>query len=309
MAMHVLIIGGSRFTGPAVIERLAAADHQITVFNRGNHNIPTEVPINHVVGDRHNDEALLSSIETHSFDVIVDTCAYEPADVEPLIQSDCSPDHYICYSTAGVYSDDGVIPFRETDKRGENQFWGEYGASKATLENRLFRATNEVDFPATVLRFPYIYGPRNHLYRETELFDRIRDGEPVPIPSDGQALLQFVYVTDVAKAVEAVIESGSRDPVGEAYNVAEPHAYTYQRLVEIIGNMTDSNIETVQFEPPNTATAVFNLIPFGSRHLQMDISKWMNFANYNFKTLQEGLTRTFEWYETETRDYDDEYVF
>lgn len=307
--MNVLIIGGSRFTGPAVIERLAAAGHQLTVFNRGNHEISTEVPINHIIGDRHNEEALASIFETHSFDAIVDTCAHRPDDVEPLIQGNCSPEQYICYSTAGVYSDDSVVPFRETDERGENQFWGEYGASKAMLENRLFRATDEVNFPATILRFPYIYGPKNHLYREAELFDRIRDGNPIPIPSDGQTLLQFVYVTDVASAVETVIEDNSRNPVGEAYNVAEPRAYTYRRLVNIIGSLTNTEIETIQFEPPDTAKAVFNLIPFGSRHLQADVSKWMKFTDHDFTTLRDGLTRTLEWYETEMQVYDDEYLF
>lgn len=306
--MNVLIIGGSRFTGPAVIDRVAAAGNQLTIFNRGTHNSPTAADIEHVVGDRHDEAALRSLFETRSFDAIVDTCAHEPADVEPLLRSGCSPDRYVCYSTAGVYSDHSTVPFREADHRGESQFWGDYGASKAMLENRLFRAADETGFPATVLRFPYIYGPGNHLYREAALFDRVRSGRPVPVPADGQTLLQFVFVDDVASAVEIVIQDDSQESVGEAYNVAEPRAYTYTRLVEMVESLTESKTQTVRFDPPETAKAVFDLVPFGSRHLQMDVSKWMQFADWEFTTLQDGLADTLDWYETTAPEYDDDYA-
>ena len=33
--MNVLVIGGTRFIGPRVVERLAGAGHEVTLFNRG----------------------------------------------------------------------------------------------------------------------------------------------------------------------------------------------------------------------------------------------------------------------------------
>jgi nucleoside-diphosphate-sugar epimerase len=311
--MDILIIGGSRFTGPAVIDQLTTdqlttAGHHLTVFNRGNHTNPTAADTEHIVGDRHDEATLKSLFKTQSFDAVVDTCAYEPEDVESLIRAGCSPNRYVCYSTAGVYSNHSRVPFRETDHRGESQFWGKYGASKASLENRLFRAAAQSELPATVLRFPYIYGPGNHLYRETALFDRVQSNRPVPIPADGQTLLQFVFVDDVARAVKTVIEADSHELVGEAFNVAEPRSYTYTRLVEIVETLTESDTQTIRFVPPDNATEVFDLIPFGSRHLQMDVSKWVQFVDWEFTPLQDGLAATLDWYETATPLYDDDYA-
>jgi len=306
--VNVLIIGGSRFTGPIVIDQLAEAGHHLTVFNRGNHKIPSAPEVEHITGDRHDEAALESVFETRSFDAIVDTCAHKPEDVESLIQSGCSPDQYVCYSTAGVYSDHSTVPFREADNRGNSPFWGEYGQSKAKLENRLFRAANDDAFPATILRFPYIYGPGNHLYRETSLFDRIKSGQPVPIPADGQTLLQFTFIKDVARAIRTVLQNNASKTSGEVYNVAEPRAYTYTRLVEMVESLIGTDAQTVKFDPPRTATAVFDLIPFGSRHLYMDVSKWMQFADWEFTTLQDGLAETLDWHETTSPEYDDDYA-
>jgi nucleoside-diphosphate-sugar epimerase len=55
----------------------------------------------------------------------------------------------------------------------------------AIQQSRLFRAHEETGFHATVDRFPYIYGPGNHLYKEAALFDRVRANSPVPVPGDG----------------------------------------------------------------------------------------------------------------------------
>jgi len=306
--VDVLVIGGSRFTGPKLVDLLVAGGHTVTVFNRGNHETPTTADVRSIVGDRREESAVTNLFETHSFDVVVDTCAHEPADIEPLLRANCSPEQYICYSTCGVYSDPGVLPFKETDERGENHFWGSYGANRATLEDRLFQLYDETGFPATVFRFPYIYGPNNHLYRETALIDRIRDDRPVPVPSDGQALLQFVYADDVARAVESIVEAKAQKTVGEAYNVGEPRSYTYEKVVNTVADVVGVEAQTIPFDPPETAPEVFELIPFGSCHMSMDPSKWLEFADWEFTSLRDGLTRTLEWYDREEIDYDDGYA-
>ena len=220
--MDVLLIGGTRFTGPKLVEQLASSGHQLTLFNRGNHELATDHDVARVSGDRRNEADVKELFATRSFDAVVDMCAFEPADVTVLFQADCDPERYVCYSTAGVYSETGIVPSRETDERGKNPFWGTYGTDKAALEDRLFRAHEETGFPATVARFPYIYGPGNHLYREAALFDRVRADSPVPVPGDGQSLLQFVYVDDVARAVADIVQDTTGQSVGEAYNVGEP---------------------------------------------------------------------------------------
>lgn len=306
--MDVLLIGGTRFTGPKLVDRLASGGHRVTLFNRGNHELTTDHDVEFLVGDRHDEEIMTDLFARRSFDAVVDTCAHEPADVDSLFQADCDPKKYVCYSTAGVYSETDIVPARETDGRGENSFWGAYGADKAALEDRLFRAHEETGFPATVLRFPYIYGPGNHLYREVALFDRVRADKPVPVPGDGQTLLQFAYVSDVTRSVMDIVEDKTGQPVGEAYNIGEPRFYTYRKVIDIVAAVTESETQTVSFRAPEMATEVFELVPFGSRHLSTDISKWQRFADWEFTSLRDGLAETLIWYDRTAPDYDEEYA-
>lgn len=305
--MNVLVIGGSRFTGPKLINRLITGGHQVTVFNRGNHNTPAMDGVKSITGDRNDESKIKEVFSSHSFDIVVDTCAYKPNDIDPLLRANCSPEQYVCYSTGGVYSDPGVVPFNETDERGENHFWNSYGVNKARLENRLFQVHNEIGFPTTVLRFPYIYGPNNHLYREASLIDRIRDNRVVPIPSDGQTLLQFIYVDDVARAIESIVEAKAEKTVGEAYNIGEPQFYTYEKVVKMVADVVGTEVQTVAFEPPETAPKVFEVIPFGNSHMSMDVSKWLEFADWECITFREGLTKTLDWYDEEEINYNHKY--
>jgi hypothetical protein len=96
--------------------------------------------------------------------------------------------------------------------------------------------------------------------------------------------------------------------VGGAYNVGEPRSYTYRKVIDIVAAVTDSETQTVSFRAPETATAVFELVPFGSRYLSADISKWQRFADWEFTSLREGPTETLAWYDRTAPDYDEEYA-
>jgi len=50
--MRILIIGGTRFIGPHVVQRLLVTGHEIAIFHRGQtqNNLPEDVQ--HILGDR-----------------------------------------------------------------------------------------------------------------------------------------------------------------------------------------------------------------------------------------------------------------
>jgi hypothetical protein len=49
-------------------------------------------------------------------------------------------------------------------------------------------------------------------------------------------------------------------------------SYTYRKVVDIVVALSDSQTRSVSFSTPETAAAIFELVPFGSRHLSTDIS-------------------------------------
>lgn len=72
----VCVIGGSRYFGRLLVERLHTAGHQVTVINRGSTSPPAGVE--HLVVDRNDESALTTALGSRTFDVVVDQVCYTP---------------------------------------------------------------------------------------------------------------------------------------------------------------------------------------------------------------------------------------
>ncbi|MCQ9131632.1 NAD-dependent epimerase/dehydratase family protein [Streptomyces hilarionis] len=73
---RICVIGGSRYFGRLLVERLQAAGHQVTVINRGSVRPPAGVE--HLVADRDDEGALTAALGSRTFDVVVDQVCYTP---------------------------------------------------------------------------------------------------------------------------------------------------------------------------------------------------------------------------------------
>lgn len=78
---RVLVLGGTLFLGPAIVESALAAGHTVTLFNRGVTN-PTLFPnLEKLKGFRSSDpqDEDLSALSRRHFDVVVDVWPNDPA--------------------------------------------------------------------------------------------------------------------------------------------------------------------------------------------------------------------------------------
>jgi 2'-hydroxyisoflavone reductase len=73
--MKVLIIGGTRFLGRALVDSALASGHHVTLFNRGQTNPNVYPDLETIVGDRETD---LHKLEGRTWDAVIDTCGYLP---------------------------------------------------------------------------------------------------------------------------------------------------------------------------------------------------------------------------------------
>ncbi|MGW4378357.1 reductase [Kitasatospora sp. NPDC004531] len=74
--MRICAIGGSRYFGKLLVERLLADGHRVTVVNRGSAAPPGGVE--HLVVDRNDEAALGAVLGGRVFDVVVDQVCYTP---------------------------------------------------------------------------------------------------------------------------------------------------------------------------------------------------------------------------------------
>src|SRR5207245_1254933 len=86
--MRVLIIGGTRFTGPFVVRGLVERGHDVTVFHRGEHegdDLPPEV--HHLTGDRRDEASATPLLRGAAPDVVIDMVAFTRQDAESLVRT------------------------------------------------------------------------------------------------------------------------------------------------------------------------------------------------------------------------------
>ena len=76
---RILILGGTGFLGPAIVEHALAQGHTVTLFNRGRTNADLFPELEQLRGDRNTGE--LDALRGREFDAVIDTSAYVPGHV------------------------------------------------------------------------------------------------------------------------------------------------------------------------------------------------------------------------------------
>lgn len=312
--MNVLIIGGSRFAGKQLTLKLAEAGHQLTVVNRG--TMPFQYPKNciHIKLDRNNREELGKIIEQNEFDWVFDMIAMSGKDTEALIRQCLGKiKHFIHISTGSVYNLTDMdryptMPVFEEDEIGpisEDEHW--YAKEKRICEQHLFDAFKESQFPMTIIRPTFIYGPDNYLYREAYFFDRIQQGLPLYIQEPSHEYFDFIHAADLADL--CILASGTEKSLGQAYNATCGETITGEKLAQVVGEIigktpqilfySEKHIKRIDWpeESPLYPYAVGASISFSMYKAQEQLGFRPKFR------LTEGLKQTYDWYMSKDSDF------
>lgn len=220
---NILIIGGSRFVGPYLVKLLLNRGHNLTVFNRG--LLQSEYPLGtrFVKGDRNKIFNL-----KERFDAVIDMCAYSGAQTENALRQ-LRFDFFLHFSTAAVYKKTEIFPLTEESPLGEWPLWGDYNRDKVECE----RVLEKSEAKYATIRPVYILGPKNYCDREHFIYSRIRNNQPLILPGDGQAKIQFVFAEEVAKAIALIVEKRAAG----AFNCAGDETITLIDLVKTMGKI------------------------------------------------------------------------
>ncbi|MDO8626796.1 MAG: NAD-dependent epimerase/dehydratase family protein [Candidatus Magasanikbacteria bacterium] len=217
--MKVLLIGGSRFTGPAIVAELLKKNYEVTVFNRGNITERHDPKVRFIKGDRNSG----FNLRDH-FDAVIDTCAYTKEQIKRSL-GELQFDYYLFVSTAAVYRKTHVFPLTEVNSpRGPWPVWGEYSARKIECEEALEHS----GAAHAIVRPVYILGPHNPVDRENFIYSRLRNNTPLTLPGNGSAIIQFIFVQDIARIYARLVEQ----KITGIFNCAGSEGITLIGLVE-----------------------------------------------------------------------------
>ena len=238
--MQVLVVGGSRFIGRAVVNRLLMDSHRVTLLNRGRTPDPFGTRVSRVIGDRTEPDSLRRALARRDFDVVVDLVAFREEDsrsAAELFRSHVG--HFFHISTASVYliRERVFCPFREEDFEGrlaprsrtDRSSWL-YAYHKRRCELVLRQAWEQHRFPFTALRLPMVVGVDDYTERSHAYLERLLDGGPVILPDGGLNSWGFLWANDVAEVIVANLMNGNS--MGQAYNLAQREVVSVRQFVE-----------------------------------------------------------------------------
>ena len=217
---RILILGGTSFLGPALVEVFRARGDQVTLFNRGKTNPGRFTDLEQLHGDR---DGKLDALRGRTWDVVIDTSGYVPRIVRMSAELLApSVSRYVFVSSISVYdeaippgSDEGAKIATLSDPKTED-VRANYGALKAACE----RAAEEA-MPGRVLvvRPGLIVGPGDPTDRFTYWPVRLAEGGEALAPGDGKDPIQVIDVRDLAlwmAAMSARRATGIFNAVGPA---------------------------------------------------------------------------------------------
>lgn len=302
-----LVIGGSRFVGPCLVEALLDKGYQVVVFNRGTRPARLQgMNVRQVVGDRNAKDDLAQAARAAP-DLVFDTCCYEPGQAWMAVELFGSRvQRYVYVSTVAAYREPEEYPVTEEAPLGRWPLWGDYGLNKARTDQVFVDAYQSTSFPVVILRPTYILGVGNHVEREAFFVGRLLRQIPVVIPGDGQALISFAFVDEVARAMVSLAEAPGAE--GQAFNCAGDQAVTLlgfvhrcARLLGVEARVLFADPERFEFSsspyhPPDIS-------PFANAHVLVSNQKLRRVTRLDFAPLETKLKETLDWYAARLEDY------
>lgn len=312
--MKVLVIGGTSFIGPAVVQRLVDAGHEVTVFNRG--RTPAELPdsVGRIIGTREAIGGFRGQFEALAPDVAIDMRPMTEREIRLVVDAVKGVvSRVVAISSMDVYRSfdrligtepgppvdlplnedspvrEKLFPYRSEDRLpadDPNAWRDEY--DKLLVERVVL---GDPDLPGTMLRLPMVYGPRDRQHRFRSFVKRMDDGRPAIPLAESYASWRSAwgFVDDIAAAI--ALAATDERAAGRLYTLSETEHPTMAEIARLLADKIGWNgrIITVpdDAQPPGINTA---------QHLVGDSSRIREELGYQEVTpSDEAWERTIAW--------------
>jgi 2'-hydroxyisoflavone reductase len=237
--MRILVVGGTRFVGRALVEPALAAGHDVTLLHRGStplDGFDGAVKAEHLLADRDDDAALAAALAGRAFDATVDTCAYTPYAVTSLASAlGGKGGHHLYVSTVSVYAPPGTpgytesAPLLEPAARTERtKDMSRYGELKVACE--LEAAALHGDGMA-IVRPTYVVGPYDYTWRFPWWVHRIAQGGEVLCPGPYEEPAQVIDARDQGTFMLGLLERGV---AGTFHTVSPRPPFSFGQMLDAI---------------------------------------------------------------------------
>jgi nucleoside-diphosphate-sugar epimerase len=305
--MRVVVTGAAGFIGSTLSEALVAAGHEVTGLDAFIDYYPRPMKEANLTGLTEASGFRFGEVDLRTGDLDpwldgADAIVHEAAmaglmrswtDLElytscnilatnRLIEAARRADvkRFVLASTSSVYGTEAV---GDEDRPLEPS--SPYGITKLAAEKLVLANVALNGFPATIIRYFSIYGPRQrpdmayHLFAEAML-----DRRPITVFGDGEQTRSNTYIDD---AVAGTIRALERGAVGGIYNIGGGRTISLNEAIALIAE--NVGVEPIiERRPPR---------PGDQRHTSADVSRAREALGYA-PTVEpaDGLARQVAWH-------------
>lgn len=312
---RVLITGGAGLIGSQITDQLLAEDvAEIVVLDnlvRGRlANLAGALPsgkVTLVEGDVRDVDLLAKTADGidvlfHQAAIRITQCAEEPRLAFDVLAGGtfnvleaavtAKIPRTVAASSASVYGHADEYPTTERHHPYNNRTL--YGAAKTFNEGMLRSFNDMYGLDYVALRYFNVYGERMDIHGAyTEVLvrwmERIEAGQPPLIHGDGTMAMDFIHVSDIARANVLAAKASVSD---EILNVGRGVETSLSELAEVLSRVMGRPDLAPEFGPARKAA------PVGRR--KADISRARDLIGFTAQVdLEEGLRRLVAWWRAE----------
>ncbi len=197
-----------------------------------------------------------------------------------------SIDRFIHISTCEVY---GAAQSKKMNENHPLNPHSPYAAAKAGADRLVYSYFVTYKIPAVILRPFNIYGPRQHLEKAIPRFiTSAIFNEPLRVHGTGQPERDYMYVSDLSRAIDILIHAPIQKVKGEVFNVGSGQAISIIKIANLIAKymkIPESQIHFVKDRPGQVSTFAADFGKFKK------LFGWTPMVGF-----EEGLRKTIEWY-------------
>ena len=300
-----MVTGGYGFIGSHVVDRLVQAGHDVFVlddFSTGSFkNLEHLDVIRYMICDISDDKIVFLAFDGVKPDIVIHLAAQAAittAENDPMRDLEVNGigtlvmlrnamkagvKRFVYAPTSAVYGAKNLAMNEDTSKCPDTY----YGVSKYVGE----MYARMMDIQTTVLRFGNVYGPRQVPIGENQVIARMMRhliyGDDFQIFGDGEQKRDFVYVEDVARAVEQAAMD-DRLSMHQVFNVAGGESYTVNQVAKVVAKVCELPGYDWEYNKRRMDER---------RNARMTIKSAFDCLNWKPETgLIEGLKKTAEWW-------------
>jgi nucleoside-diphosphate-sugar epimerase len=251
--LKVIVFGGTRFIGRAIVEELAGSGHEVLVVHRGELE-PDDMPqVQHLHAERMALAQHKKELAAFKPDAAVDCRALTRADSEAVLNALPEDLRLVVISSIDVYRAFGAlnddretdpVPLDESSPVRPNRY--PYRGKAPGLDDYDKLDVEDVYLArgATSVRLPMVYGPHDYQLREEFILRRLRAGrDRIPFGA-GSWLACRGYVKDIARGVHLALNTPAA--AGHVFNLCEDRTYSMRMWSRMILDAAGSTAELVR---------------------------------------------------------------